>query len=105
LYLGRQVPRINLSRYLEKIGKKAELEEKIIRDALTLMKKVQDAGLSAGTEPMGIVGAVIYLSLPKSKENIRKRTITQAVIADAAGVSEVTIRNVYKEIEKKLLLR
>ena len=104
LYLGRQVPRINLSRYLEKIGKKAELEEKNIRDALTLMKKVQDAGLSAGKEPMGIVGAVIYLSLPKSEENIRKRTITQAVIADAAGVSEVTIRNVYKEIEKKLLL-
>jgi transcription initiation factor TFIIIB Brf1 subunit/transcription initiation factor TFIIB len=53
---------------------------------------------------MGIVGAVIYLSLPKSNEHIRKRTITQAVIADAAGVSEVTIRNVYKEIEKKLSL-
>ena len=53
---------------------------------------------------MGIVGAVIYLSLPKSDESIRKRTITQAVIADAAGVSEVTIRNVYKEIEKKLSL-
>ena len=34
----------------------------------------------------------------------RKRIITQAVIADAAGVSEVTIRNVYKEIEKKLSL-
>ena len=94
LHLGKQVPRINLFRYVEKVGKKAKLEEKNIRDALRLMKKVQETGLSAGKEPMGIVGAVIYLSLPKSDENIRQRIITQAIIADAAGVSEVTIRNV-----------
>jgi transcription initiation factor TFIIB len=104
LHLGKQVPRINLFRYLEKVGKKAKLEEKNIRQALQLMKKVQDAGLTAGKEPMGIVGAVIYLSLPKSDENIRQRVVTQAIIADAAGVSEVTIRNVYKEIEKKISL-
>ena len=104
LHFGKQIPQIDVFRYVEKVGKKAKLEEKNIRDALRLMKKVQDAGLSAGKEPMGIVGAVIYLSLPKSDENIRKRSITQAVIADAAGVSEVTIRNVYKEIEKKLSL-
>ena len=104
LHLGKQVPQIDLYRYIEKVGKKAKLEEKNIRQAFRLMKKVQDAGLSAGKEPMGIVGAVIYLSLPKSDENIRQRIITQAVIAEAAGVSEVTIRNVYKEIEKKLSL-
>jgi transcription initiation factor TFIIB len=104
LHLGKQVPQIDLYRYIEKVGKKAKLEEKNIRQALRLLKKVQDAGLTAGKEPMGIVGAVIYLSLPKSDENIRQRIITQAVIADAAGVSEVTIRNVYKEIEKKLSL-
>jgi transcription initiation factor TFIIB len=104
LHLGKQVPQIDLYRYIEKVGKKAKLEEKNIRQALRLMKKVQEAGLSAGKEPMGIVGAVIYLSLPKSNENIRQRIITQAIIADAAGVSEVTIRNVYKEIEKKLSL-
>ena len=104
LHLEKQVPRINLFRYIEKVGKKAKLDEKNIREALRLMKKVQEKGLSAGKEPMGIVGAVIYLSLPKSDENIRQRIITQAIIADAAGVSEVTIRNVYKEIEKKLSL-
>jgi transcription initiation factor TFIIB len=98
LHLEKQVPRINLFRYVEKVGKKAKLEEKNIREALRLMKRVQETGLSAGKEPMGIVGAVIYLSLPKSEENIRQRIITQAIIADAAGVSEVTIRNVYKEI-------
>jgi transcription initiation factor TFIIB len=104
LHFGKQIPQIDVFRYVEKVGKKAKLEEKNIRYALRLMKKVQEAGLSAGKEPMGIVGAVIYLSLPKSDENIKKRIITQAAIADAAGVSEVTIRNVYKEIEKKLSL-
>ncbi len=51
----------------------------------------------AGKELIGIVEAIIYLSLHKSDESIRKRTITQAVIADAAGVSEVTIRNISPE--------
>ncbi len=105
MHLGKQVPQIDLFRYIEKVGKKAKLEEKNIRQALRLMKKVQNAGLSAGKDPMGIVGSVIYLSLPKSDENTKKRIITQAVIADAAGVSEVTIRNVNKEIEKKTFTR
>jgi hypothetical protein len=64
------------------------------------MKKVQDSGLSAGKDPMGIVGAVIYLSLPKSDENIRQHIITQAVIAEAAGISEVTIRMYTKKLRK-----
>ena len=104
LHLGKQVPQIDLFRYLEKVGKKAKIDEKNIREALRLLKKVQEAGLGAGKGPMGIVGAVIYLSLPKINGNTKKRTITQEVIANAAGISEVTIRNVYKEIEKKLSL-
>ena len=105
LYLGKSIPRISLYKYVEKVGRRAKLEEKNIRRALYLMKKVQEVGLSAGKDPMGIVGAVIYLSLPKNDENnTRKKIVTQAKIADAAGVSEVTIRNIYKEIEKKISL-
>ena len=105
LYLGKSIPRISLHKYVEKVGKRAKLEEKNIRRALYLMKKVQEIGLSAGKDPMGIVGAVIYLSLPKNDEKItRKKIVTQAKIADAAGVSEVTIRNICKEIEKKISL-
>jgi transcription initiation factor TFIIB len=104
LFLERQIPQINLYQYVEKVGKKANLEEKNIRQALQLMKKVQDAGLSAGKDPMGVVGAVIYLSVPKSDENSGQRIIKQAIIADAAGVSDVTIRHIYKEIEKKISL-
>ncbi|HJU59945.1 MAG TPA: hypothetical protein VJ583_09350 [Nitrososphaeraceae archaeon] len=76
LHLGKQVPRINLFKYVEKVGKKAKLEEKNIRQALRLMKIVQERGLSVGKEPLGIVGAVIYLSLPKSDENVSQRIIT-----------------------------
>jgi len=36
---------------------------------------------------MGIVGSVIYLSLPKKEEDIsRKKIITRAIIAGARGV-------------------
>src|SRR3546814_19902011 len=42
LHLGIQVPQIDLFRYIEKVGKKAKLEEKSIRQALHLMKKVRE---------------------------------------------------------------
>ncbi len=59
---------------------------------------------SAGRDPMGIAGAIIYISLPYSNKNNMKKRITQKQISDAAGVSEVTIRAVVKQISKKLRL-
>jgi transcription initiation factor TFIIB len=46
---------------------------------------------------MAIVGALIYIA---SRENEQRRT--QAEIAEVANVTEVTIRNRYKEIKDLL---
>ena len=43
--------------------------------------------------PMGLAGSILYLSSKNSGENI-----TQIDIAEAAGVTEVTIRNRFKSI-------
>ena len=59
---------------------------------------IQRETLSAGKDPMGLAASVLYLASLNTGENI-----TQANIADAAGVTEVTIRNRVKDLKKQLL--
>jgi transcription initiation factor TFIIB len=53
--------------------------------------------LSAGKDPMGLAATVLYLSCLTNGE-----TRTQKDIADAAGVTEVTIRNRFSELKDRL---
>ena len=46
---------------------------------------------------MGFAGTILYLSCLKTGENK-----TQVDIADAAGVTEVTLRNRLKDLKSKL---
>jgi transcription initiation factor TFIIB len=48
---------------------------------------------------MGLAAAVLYMSCLKNGENK-----TQRDIADAAGVTEVTIRNRFKDLKNRLEL-
>jgi transcription initiation factor TFIIB len=48
---------------------------------------------------MGFAGAVLYVTL-----QMEGKTIRQVDIADAAGVTEVTIRNRAKELKNQLHL-
>jgi transcription initiation factor TFIIB len=75
------------------------LNERTIRHARDLMKKVLELEFSAGKDPMGFAGAVLYVSL-----QMDDKTIRQVDIADAAGVTEVTIRNRAKELKNQLHL-
>ena len=63
------------------------------------MKKAQKAELTSGRGPTGIAAASLYVSALIFGE---KRT--QREVADVAGVTEVTIRNRYKELLEKLNL-
>ncbi|MFY9794776.1 MAG: hypothetical protein WAJ93_03720 [Candidatus Nitrosopolaris sp.] len=55
--------------------------------------------MSAGKDPMGLAASVLYLSSIKSGE-----AVTQTSIAEAAGVTEVTVRNRFKDLKSKLRL-
>jgi transcription initiation factor TFIIB len=47
--------------------------------------------ISAGKNPMGFAASLIYL-----KSNSSRDDVTQMQLAQAAGVTEVTIRNICK---------
>jgi transcription initiation factor TFIIB len=96
LELDLKVPMIDPMKCVVKVANKAKLSEKTKRQAMNIMHGIIKSGVAAGKDPMGLAGSVIYMSSINTGE-----PITQMDIADAAGVTEVTIRNRYKDIKKQ----
>ena len=63
------------------------------------MNDVVKSGLSAGKDPMGLAATVVYASCVGTGE--RK---SQIDIANAADVTDVTIRNRFKDLKSRLKL-
>jgi transcription initiation factor TFIIB len=64
---------------------------------LEILQEAAHRELTSGCGPTGIAPASLYIASVLCGERR-----TQREIADIAGVTEVTIRNRYKEIAKKL---
>ena len=64
------------------------------RHAIKVLKTAQENEISAGKDPMGLAAAALYLACVKNGEDK-----TQRDIAEAANVTEVTIRNRYKGLK------
>ena len=97
--LDLKVPQLEPMKCIAKVANIAKLGERTKRQAAEIMNNViQRETLSAGKDPMGLAASVLYLASLNTGENI-----TQANIADAAGVTEVTIRNRVKDLKKQLL--
>lgn len=95
--LELNVPPVNYFQCLEKISNSLQFDGKITRDAMILMQNISELGISAGKDPMGLAAAVLYfLSQTEGK------TIKQQDIANAAGITDVTLRARTKEVKNKL---
>ncbi|MEM4295204.1 MAG: hypothetical protein QXS91_00090, partial [Candidatus Anstonellales archaeon] len=73
---------------------------KVQKEAVKLIKKSLKKGLISGRGPTGVAAAAIYIAAAEQGE--RK---TQKEVAEVAGVTEVTIRNRYRELKKELGLK
>ncbi len=96
LELDIKVPLIEPSKYIARIANNAEISEKTKRIAVATMEEITKNELSAGKNPVGLAATVLYLSCLASNENR-----TQMNIAASAGVTEVTIRNRFKDLKTK----
>jgi transcription initiation factor TFIIB len=97
LELNYKIPMIDPIKCIVKVANKANLSEKTKRQAMDIMHSVTKSGISAGKDPMGLAAAVLYISCLNIGESR-----TQTDIADAAGVTEVTVRNRYKNLKRQL---
>ncbi len=83
--------------YVSRVASEARLTEKTKRRALEMLEMPQVKEIMAGKEPMGFAAAALYLACTLEGENK-----TQKEVADAARVTEVTIRNRYKGLQSAL---
>jgi len=74
--------------------------QEIMKEALKILKRAEGSELTSGRGPAGIAAAGLYVAALLNNEKK-----TQREVADVAGITEVTIRNRYKELLDKLDLQ
>jgi transcription initiation factor TFIIB len=95
--LKPSVPQVNRSRYISKIVNNLNLTGETERIAEKILVIAVDQKFTSGRGPGGMAAACIYISCQLTGESR-----TQHEIAREAQVTEVTIRNRYKELSQKL---
>ncbi|MCK4522168.1 MAG: transcription initiation factor IIB [Nanoarchaeota archaeon] len=87
----------NPSDYIPRFASSLKLSAEAQSESVEILHKAQKAELTSGRGPTGIAAAALYVA---ALINGEKRT--QREVADVAGVTEVTIRNRYKELLDEL---
>jgi len=98
--LQAKVPRIDPQRYVSKFVNHLSLSGDTEIIAMKIIDLAQELRLTSGRGPAGIAAAATYIAGQLTGEQR-----TQGEIAKSARVTEVTIRNRYKEFYKKLNFR
>jgi transcription initiation factor TFIIB len=83
--------------YIPRFCSILKLPQQVQVKALQILESAERQDLTAGRGPTGIAAASVYLA-----SKMLSHEKTQREISEAAGVTEVTIRNRYKEICKAL---
>ncbi len=95
--LGLKLMPTNPLDYIPKFCAVLNLNGNVQRKAIEIIRRAEEMELTSGKGPAGVAAAAIYIASVLEGE---KRT--QNEIADVAGVTEVTVRNRYKELTEKL---
>ena len=83
--------------YIPRFASMLKLKDSTQVLASKILKKAMKKDVISGKGPCGCAAAAIYIASVLNEEHK-----TQREIADAVGVTEVTIRNRYKEIAQAL---
>ncbi len=83
--------------YLPRFGNQLQISNDVLEKAKEILDEADRKNITNGRGPTGLATAALYIS----SILCNKRT-TQKKIADTIGITEVTIRNRYKELAEKL---
>jgi transcription initiation factor TFIIB len=97
--LDVQMPVSDPLTYVSKIAEENGISGKAQGAAIAMLREARRKRVAAGKDPIGLAAAALYIACIQCNERI-----TQKDIADASGVTEVTIRNRYKALAKQLNL-
>ncbi len=85
--------------YISRFASTLHLSPASQNEALQILNRAEISELTSGRGPAGISAAALYVSALLNDEKK-----TQREVADVAGITEVTIRNRYKELLERLNL-
>ena len=97
--LELKMPVVDPIQCIARISSNLKLTEKTKRYAAKILKETQKRQESAGKDPMGLAAAALYFSCVKNGVYV-----TQRDLAEAANVTEVTIRNRFKALKEAKIL-
>ncbi len=96
-YLNLKIPHSNPIEFVHRFGTELNLPGEAKKKAIDILKRAREERLTIGKDPKGMAAAAIYVAsiLTGSRR-------TQLEIARTARVTEVTVRNRYKEMVERL---
>jgi len=98
--LEMKVPLTDPRQYISRFVAALKLTGKVQEIAVKLLQKAIAKGLVSGRGPTGVAAAAVYIA-----SAIVGERRTQKEVAEVAGVTEVTIRNRYRELKDELGLK
>ncbi|MBI5229087.1 transcription initiation factor IIB [Candidatus Micrarchaeota archaeon] len=98
--LEMKIPLMSPHTYIPRFIHSLRLSGKTQEKAVELLNEAVGKKLISGRGPIGVVAAVVYIASVICGEER-----TQKEIAEVAGVTEVTVRNRYRELKKFLGLK
>jgi len=91
--LSLEVQPADPEQYLPRFVSDLDLTDETERQARELIERARRAGLLSGKSPVGLAAAAVYAAALLTNDKV-----TQSEVSDVANISEVTIRNRYKEL-------
>jgi transcription initiation factor TFIIB len=98
--LDMRMPIDDPADYVTKVAEKAKVSSDVEGLAIQLIRAAKKNYATTGKDPSGLAAAALYLSARMLKEKT-----TQARLAKAANVTEVTVRNRKRDLMKSLSLK
>jgi len=86
--------------YISKIAERTGISGQTQGLAIKILRDAKKKRAASGKDPMGLAAAALYIACLLKNEKK-----TQKDIAEAAGVTEVTVRNRYKSLKRQLSLK
>lgn len=86
--------------YIPRFASELGLSNAVVVNSIEIINQLKERGLTSGKGPSGLAAAAMYISLVLLGERR-----SQKAVAEVAGVTEVTIRNRYKEIAESLTIK
>ncbi len=95
--LNLRIPLTDPIAYVPRYASALKLSAESQEAAVKLLRRAMRKGLVSGRSPTGVSAAAVYIAGALAGERR-----TQKEVADVAGVTEVTIRNRYRELKEQL---